>query len=313
MFDLLASADLLVADAPTAAERLTQALGVLPARGAFLQRWPDWGFESHWCRVARRLPRAPTHVEIIAPYGAPDPAIGHPYIAEIYAAQQPRPYKTHSTPVAVADLAAIQDRLDAAGATYRLDEPEGMLPFTRLWLGRTADNPGAYDPAGDGGLYLEFIATQDMGFPILTEPVAPEPLPGEGLVRVDARLMLVTDLDAVLRTLERSLGWGPAGPVIATGGTRRVRLGFTHVHSAALELVSPGDDGPEGSYLRRWGPGPYGMRLEVDSLAQSAARLDECGIRYARREQTGLLGGALLAPDPDQLFGAQFELVATAV
>lgn len=312
MFDLLASADLLVADAPTAADRLTRALGVLPARGAFRQRWPDWGFESHWCRVARRLPRAPTHVEIIAPFGIPDPAIGHPCIAEMYAAQQARPYKTHSTPVAVADLAAIQDRLDVAGATYRLDQPEGRLPFPRLWVGRTADDSRVYDPTADGGLYLEFMATADLGFPILAEPVAPEPRPGDGLVRVEARLMLVTDLDAVLRTIEHSLGWMPDGPVTATNGTRRVRLGFTHVHSAALELISPAGDDPEGDYLRRWGPGPYGMRLEVDSLAQSAARLDECGIRYARREQAGPGGGTLLAPDPDQFFGAQFELVAAA-
>ena len=201
MFDLLASADLLVDDAGSAALRLQTVLGVLPARGDFLQCWPRWGFESHWCRVAPRLGYAPTHVEIIAPYGEPDPRLGHPHIAELYGAPQPRAYKTHSTPIAVTDLDAVIARLDRRGVTYRLDEPESELPFRRLWLGRRAGDPGHYDAAADGGLYLEFIATADMGFPIRTAPVTPEPNAGDGLVRVAARTMVVRDLALSLEQL----------------------------------------------------------------------------------------------------------------
>jgi hypothetical protein len=307
MFDLLASADLLVDDASAAAQRLQRALGVLPARGLWLQQWPAWGFEAHWCRVARQLDRAPTHIEIIAPSGTPDPAVDHPHIADLYQSQAPRAYRTHSTPVAVADLDALLARLDEAQAPYRLDLPAEELPFPRLWLGRSAECPGLYDPRADGGLYLELLPTSSLGIPILTEPVAPAAKPGDGLVRVAARMMLVDDVNKVLQILQRTLGWEPEQAPTLERGALRARLGFRHTHSAHLELVEPVvPDTPETGYLQRWGTGPYGIRLEVDDLAESRARLAVNSIPCHNLETPG---GPMVLPWPKYFYGVQFELV----
>jgi hypothetical protein len=307
MFDLLASADLLVPHAPPVVASYAARLGILPARGAvWAQTWPEWGFDSHWCRVRRDLTAAPTQVEIIAPLPEPDPSIGHPHMAEIAAQQGSRMHKTHSVPIAIADLDALVRRLSAVGATFRLDPPEGRLPFPRLWLGRVAGRPMGYDPEADGGLYLEFIATVDLGMPIVTEPAPPAPTE-TGVSRVTAKTVLVDDLDEVLRTLDRNLGLTPGAAIGETAGARRARLAFTHVNSAALELIQPTDaDSPEGRYRARWGAGPYGMRLEVVDLEAAAARLQESETPYT--EAAGEYGRTLL-PDPRVMSGPQVELV----
>lgn len=307
MFDLLASADLLVPHAPTVVAAYAESLGILPAKGrVWVQTWPDWGFDSHWCRVRRDLAAAPTQLEIIAPLPGPDPAIGHPHLAEIAAQQGSRLYKTHSIPLTVADLGSLIKRLRAAGAAYRLDPPEKKLPFPRLWLGRAEGRPGWYDPDADGGLYLECIATADLGLPIIAEPV-PSPPTETNIRRITAKTVLVSDLDQVLRTLDRNLGWSPDGDTFTAAGARRARFAFAHVNSARLELIQPVDqDIPEATYLARWGYGHYGIRFEVDSLDVARGRLERSSIPYAVRD--GEFGATLL-PDPELMSGPQIELV----
>jgi hypothetical protein len=307
MFDLLASADLLVPHAPPVVASYADRLGILPGRGpVWVQTWPEWGFDSHWCRVRRDLAAAPTQLEIIAPLREPDPEIRHPHLAEIAAQQGNRLYKTHSIPLAAADLGLVIKRLNASGAPYRLDPPEKKLPFPRLWLGRVAGHPGWYDAAADGGLYLECIATSDLGISIIRNPV-PSPPPETNICRIAARTVLVKDLDLVLRTLDRNLGWSPGSGSFRAAGARRVRFGFSHVSSAALELIEPTDpDTPEARYLTRWGPGPFGIRFEVDSLDIARGRLRESATPYA--EHDGEFGTTLL-PDPGLMSGPQVELV----
>jgi hypothetical protein len=307
MFDLLASADLLVPHAPVVVAAYAESIGILPARGpVWVQTWPDWGFDSHWCRVRRDLAAAPTQLEIISPLPGPDPAISHPHLAEIADQQGRRLYKTHSIPLAVADLGPLVTRLRAAGAPYRLDPAEKKLPFPRLWLGRSSGSPGSYDPSADGGLYLECIATADLGMPILTEPV-PSPPTETNIRRITAKTVLVEDLDEVLRTLDRNLGWSPSGDTFTAAGARRASFVFTHVNSASLELIQPVDpDTPEAGYRARWGFGHYGIRFEVDALDVARARLERSAIPYAIRD--GEFGATLL-PDPGRMAGPQLELV----
>lgn len=302
---MLASADLFVPSAPEAYAHIQPILGLYEPRGAWLQEWPAWGFDARWCRVNLDLTVAPTHLEIIAPLSAPDPSTGHPGLQEVYDAQGSRAYKTHSTPVATDDIEGLVRRLTDAGATFRLDEPEAPLDFHRLWLGRDADRPGEYDPAADGGLYLEFIPA--MGFPVPGPgalPVAPPP--DHPAVRIARRTMIVPDLEDSLRTLDTHLGWEPAGPVERRADGTYATFGFAHPGSAVLEVVQPTDaDSLVGRYAGEWGPGPYGMTIEVGDLEAVPARLAELGVGHL---DTVDEGGRVIMPSHRETFGAQLVL-----
>lgn len=298
MFEQMASADLFVDDSQKAYDVLRGPLGLFEPRGIWYQVWPDWGFDARWCRTNLDLAISPTHVEIISPLNSPDPAIGHPQMRAMFEAQGSRLYKTHSTPIAVADVEELVRRLERAGATFRLDEPEGALPFPRLWVGRMAGKPGAYDPASDGGLYLEFVPT--LGFPTAVD-ASKTPPAGHPVRRVSARTMLVDDLDSTLTALDHNLAWAPSTPVERRGPDRVATLAFDHPGSAVLEIVEPGDEGPARDYYDTWGFGPYALSFEVVDRATAVSALVAGGLLE------GDPGTEMLRPDYRLTFGAQLE------
>jgi hypothetical protein len=248
---------------------------------------------------------APTHVEIISPHGDPNPDLTHPHMAEIYADQHPRQYRTHSTPVAVDDIEEMITRLVASGVRFRVDEPAADLPFRRVWLGRNHQNPGRYDPTSDGGLYLEFVPSDSFGFPVpAADHVPKEQKPGHPALRVARRTMLVPDLDLTLKSLEHSTGWAPTTRTESFAGGRRARLTFAHPRSGVLEVVEPSTpDSRHGRYFSRWGSGPFGMTVEVESLDVAREHLKEIGVDFDEFE-------GLIAVDPDQTLGVNIEFCA---
>ncbi|MET7400361.1 VOC family protein [Dactylosporangium sp. NPDC005572] len=303
---MLASADLLVASSQAAMDRLGPILGLYEPRGVWRQVWPRWGFDARWCRVNLDVALAPTHVEIIAPFGEPDSHLSHPFMAEIFRGQANRQYKTHSTPVAIDDMDAMVTRLAAAKARFRVDEPAEELPFPRIWLGRNHDDPGAYDPGADGGLYLEFVPAASFGFPVPTDDHVPRPRDDDHpVVRVTKRTMLVHDIEGTLRALERSTGWSPADPIVRDAGVKRVALTFAHPRSALLEVVQPTDPStPAGDYLATWGPGPYGISVEVEDLDRTIDRLAALGLTPTVHEGRDSVD---IRPDHSQTLGVQLE------
>jgi hypothetical protein len=307
VFELLASADLFVRSAQEAFDRLAGPLGLFAPRGIWHQDWPEWGFDARWCRVDLDLAVAPTHLEIIAPYPSADPALGHPQMAEMFAGQGARPYKTHSTPVSTGDIEGLVSRLSKARVPFRLDEPEGALPFPRLWLGRCAGRPGAYDPAADGGLYLEFIPALHFPRPDGARPAKP-PREGRPVRRIAARRMLVPDVEATVRTLARTTGWTPATAIHLRGGCKTAVYTFGHPSSATLDVVEPGAGTREAGYYERWGAGPYGITLETADLDLAAGLWRSSGIGV-EWDETG--DAPRILPDHRQTYGVQFEITGT--
>jgi hypothetical protein len=226
---------------------------------------------------------------------------------EMFDEQAPRPYRTHSTPVAAENLLELADRLARAGATYRLDEPEDDLPFYRLWVGRSAEKPGAYDAAADGGLFLEFVPSDSFGFP--SPDTAPPPRPttdAHPMRRIAARTMLTEDLSVTLAALEKNLGWTPGTSVESNADGFAVEIGFDHPYSASLRVVQPRHaDCATGQYLGDWGPGPYGITLTTDRFEQVADNIAASGIRC---HESFTSEARSLMPDYTETFGVQFEI-----
>jgi hypothetical protein len=311
-FEMLLSAEMLVDDASATLEVLIERLGIDRPRDAWRQLFPGYGFEAYWCRVGRDIGASPTRLEIISPHGEPDPALCHPHMREIFLAQRDRPAKAHSTPITVADVAVVAAGVAARGARHRLDPPIDELPFLRLWMGFTADEPTTYRPDSDAGLRLEFIPTAGLGLPA----AAAEPRPPAGAVErrhdgsfvgIAARLFTTDDLAATTATLAHTFDWSPAE--IVDDGTQRARYRFAYERSAVLEIVQPAPGSTEHEHLKRWGSGPYGIRLTVDGLDAKADDLRARGTGFIVVERAD---ARVILVDPVATAGTHFELVDVA-
>src|ERR1700722_4879446 len=239
MYDLLLSADLMVADPDAAAELLVRRLGIL-AHANWRQAFPTHAYIAHFLRVHKSLAVAPTrielqgHVEISVPPADPFfPA----YLSSLIDYQGPhRPMKTHATVLTTSDVDATVSLLSRRRVPFRIAPRDQAMAFDRIWVGVTPEHP-QYHPDFDGGLCIEIIGTAPLQMPPETfGDVAPEPLgltPG-GMVRVTARGYLVRDLDVALRALSANLAWEPAGPVesLSGEGYRLARMAFDVGHSA---------------------------------------------------------------------------------
>jgi hypothetical protein len=208
-FDALMSADALVPDHDAATDVFVRELG--------MQRLPDRhihrpsGQSATWSvpRIHPDRGIAPTMLEILDAE-PPDPSTSRPndyaYLPEIAASPGDRPIRCHSTPVGAGDLDAVVERLARSGARHRLDEPTERLPFRRLWVGFTSDEPGVYDPAVDGWLRLEVIPSAANRLSLGLTP-APVPAKDGTVVRVLAKTFLVSDLAESLHALEKHFDW----------------------------------------------------------------------------------------------------------
>jgi hypothetical protein len=170
--DLLMSADMLVDDATKVLRRLERTILLPTQRPSWHQDWDGWGFEAYWCRVRPDLASSPTRFQVISPLGEADPSVVHHGIGAINESPKPRPIRAHSTPIGVSDFDGLVARLTSAGCAFRVDAPDDIMSFPRLWMGRTdVQRPELYDATSDGGLFLGFIPTYALGMPAGTECV----------------------------------------------------------------------------------------------------------------------------------------------
>jgi hypothetical protein len=298
---------MLVDEASTTLELLIGTLRIPRPRESWRQLMPQLGFDAFWCRLPD-LATSPTRLEIISPFGTPDPERQHPHMREILGEHGDRPAKAHSAPITVADIVDLGERLTERGVRFRWDRPTEGFAFDRLWIGFSDDDPVTYVPDDDAGLRLEFLPTTALGLP--AEATAPRAsseagAAGGGYVGVAARIFTTDDLDAVIDTLQRTFAWSPARVVDGEAG-RRATWAFAFERSAVVEVVQPAGGTVEHEHLERWGPGPYGIRLAVDGLAAKAAELDAAATPFHRLERDGR---EVLVVDPAATAGTTFELV----
>jgi hypothetical protein len=142
-------------------------------------------------------------------------------------------------------------------------------------------------PEYDGGLFLELVPTAALRLP----SAGTELESGRGfarmsprdMIRVVSRQWLVADIDTVLRTLERNLGWEAVAPPAFVGDKEclRAKLHISHPNGATIEFVQPTlSSGRVADDLIRWGPGPYYTQIAVVSAEAKAEDLALHGIAY---------------------------------
>ena len=316
MYDLLLSADLMVADPDAAAALLVRRLGIL-AHANWRQAFPTHAYIAHFLRVHKSLAVAPTRIELqghVEISGPPADPFFPEYLSSLIAHQGPhRPIRTHATVLTTSDFDGTMSLLQRRRVPFRIAPRDQAMPFDRIWLGVTPEDP-KYRPDFDGGLCVEIIGTSPLQMPPETfGDVGPEPhglIPG-GMVRVTARGHLVRDLDATLRALSANLGWEPTGPVEAPReeGYRLARMGFLVGHSATVDLIEPQRwNGEAGYYLNTWGPGPYYTRIAVVGVDAKALDLTERGTRYNDIPATADLPRRLQVL-PEDIDGALIEFI----
>jgi hypothetical protein len=289
MFDLLINAEVIVDDVGVAERLFVDRLGFPEPRSSWSRKEPGYGFTFLFARVHPSLKVSPTRIEAmaVAPLDPSiEPILTIPFLPQLLGTQGDRPWKTHANEVATSDIEGVAARLRENGCRF-YEMPRGELnPHVRLWLGWTAESPGAYRPDDDGGLYLEVCETAAL-FPS-SDPFEPTPepqLPRGSMVRVLRRSWIVEDLVATLAALERSFGWRPEqGPELDHHlGARRAVLRFAHARSAELELLEPVEPGDVKESLDTWGPGAWSIRIGVNDLEAKAADLERRGTGFQVR------------------------------
>jgi hypothetical protein len=313
MFELLVSGDAVVADHDMAVARCQEEWALPAVHRNWTSAPPGAGSKWSFARLQRDRRLAPTAFEILGiPYDAPGPderPEGYAYLPEIAEAQGDRPVRNHSTVVSTLDLDEVVARLTATGGEFRLDPPHAQMPFPRLWIGFSDAHPDRYDPATDGGLRLEVLPHAPLGMP---DPVpAPEPVPLEpgAPVRIVARTVLVTELDAVLLTLATNFDWHPATDRKGDDGVRRARFSFPYPGSALLEIAEPDRTSVEGKFLGAWGPGPFSVRIAVNGLAARQDRFAAAGVPHELLPPAGAGEAPRLLRPADRALGTAFEFV----
>jgi hypothetical protein len=303
VIEAMVSADLMVADVDAVVRRLVDALGLPEPRPAWTHEHPGYTYKAVFCRVHPTLRVAPTLIEVIAPA----PAEGEPprdippvdqNMAAYARAQGNRPVLTHATVFASSAFDEVRQRLQREGIRHRVEPPTPELPFDRLWIGTTPDDPFGYDASCDGGLFVEVVPLPALHLPAAA-PIE-DPRPGT-MVRVVSRRFLVPDLDATLAALRRALGWPGDVDVVDAPDGRSVLLQPALLHSAALHLVQP-VSGRLADFAAAHGHGAHAIRIGVVGLG---AKLDDL-----RRRDTGWtsLSDGAVEVDPAALDGAVVEL-----
>ena len=289
MFDLLINSEVIVPDVAVAQRVFVEALGFPAQRESWGSEAPGFGYTYLFARVHPSLKVSPTRVQAMAPAPidpAVDPSLTLPFLPALFAAQGRRPWKTHATELATSDIHAVAARLERNGCRFHTMPSTDVIPYTRLWLGWTADEPGAYRPETDGGLLIEICETRSLNQgAALWEPVSDPELPPGSMVRVLRRSWIVEDLGFSLAALDRNLGFQPrVGPEIdAASGCRRAIFGFAHPRSAELELLEPSAAGEVKAALDSWGPGPWTIQIGVNDIEAKAEDLRRRGTMFQTR------------------------------
>jgi hypothetical protein len=307
--DFLYSADLLVAAADQALERLEAVLDLSPPGPRAYARSEAEGWDVIFAQVNDDLAVAPTRLEIVAPLdrkgGKPSPA------RKVFEGQAPRAWRTHATVVATPDLPGLVERVRRAGARHWLQLKDDKIPFDRLRAGVPEGDLADYDPAADGGFRFTFIPSDCPAFPpeVFRRPHDKPQRGDPGMRRIRARTFLVNDIDESLRRLEAVFGWTPADPVREepSRGYRFVSMSSNHPHGATLRLIqATNPDTRVGRDFAAQGPGPYVITIVTYDLDAMEAALADRGAPARRLEPGKWDSGAIL---PDGALGAPFLLV----
>jgi hypothetical protein len=231
-----------------------------------------------------------------------------------------RPMVTHSNVNASDRLPELVENLMRRKQPFRLAPWSPEMPYDRIWVGMTPENPH-YEPSVDGGLCIEVIPFQALRMPEEASQIpAPQPSPADlspgEMVRLVARGWIVRDLDDTLRRLSDNLFFEPRGPVetLSASGYRRARMHYSLPNSATLDVIEPTRwDSGAGKMLHSWGPGPYYARIAVNGLDAKAEDLRARGTKFTVEqgcEEAG--GGDMIRVDPEEVGGAIFEFVEFA-
>ena len=317
MFELLMSADMMVADPDAMAALLVRKLGI-HGHANWRQAFDDHPYIAHFLRVHKSLAVSPTRVE---PQGHLDrPNLGdpmfHEFLESLKAYQGPhRPMLTHSIVLAThgAKFDALMEKLMRRRLRFRMAQRTPAMPFDRMWMGVTPEDP-RYEPSVDGGLCIEVMPIEPLQMPAETfasPPPQPRELAPGQMVRVSSRGFIVRNLDETLRRCSANLDWEPNGPVesLAREGYRRATMDFTLPNSASLDVIEATRwNGESGVYLNSWGPGPYYIRIAVNGLAAKAEDLRARGTGFDWIEESEAVGGKpLIRVHMADLQGQLFE------
>lgn len=317
MFELLMSADMMVADPDGMTELLVAKLGI-HKHERWRQAFADHPYIAHFLRVHKSLAVAPTRVEPQVHLDKPNPGdpMFHDFLESLRDYQgRHRPMLTHSIVLATLGpkFDVLMEKLMRRRLRFRMAQRTPDMSFDRMWMGVTPENP-RYEPSVDGGLCIEVMPIEPLQMPpevfATPAPQARNPAPGE-MIRVSARGFLVRDLDETLRRCSSNLDWEPAGAVESLGrdGYRRATMRFTLPNSASLDVIEATRWNSEaGVYVNTWGPGPYYIRIAVNGLAAKAEDLRSRGTLFDWIEDSEAAGGKpLIRVDPAQLNGQLFE------
>lgn len=317
MFELLMSADMMLPDPDGMAELLVSKLGV-HGHPKWRQAFADHPYIAHFLRVHKSLAVAPTRIEPQVHLDKPNPGdpLFHEFLDSLKAYQGAhRPMLTHSIVVAThgAKFDLLMEKLMRRRLRFRLAQRTPDMPFDRMWMGVTPEDPH-YEPSVDGGLCIEVMPIEPLQMPPDTFATpAPQPRelePGQ-MVRVSARGFLVRNLDETLRRCSANLDWEPQEPVetLVREGYRRATMDFTLPNSASLDVIEATRwNSDAGRYVNTWGPGPYYIRIAVNGLAAKAEDLKARGVQFSWVEESEAVGGKpLIRIDPAELRGQVFE------
>ncbi len=317
MFELLMSADMMLPDPDGMTALLVSKLGI--------HQHPNWrqAFEghpyiAHFLRVHKSLAVAPTRIEPQVHLDRPNPGdpMFHDFLESLRDFQgRHRPMVTHSIVLTChgAKFDLLVEKLMRRRLRFRMAQRTVDMPFDRLWLGVTPEDPH-YEPSVDGGLCIEVMPIEPLQLPTeafaTPAPQARDPKPGD-MIRVSSRGYIVRNLDETLRRVSANLDWEPEAPVeaLTREGYRRATMGFTLPNSASLDVIEATRwNGEAGVYLNSWGPGPYYIRIAVNGLAAKAEDLKARGTRFTWIEESEAVDGKpLIRIDPTELRGQLFE------
>jgi Glyoxalase/Bleomycin resistance protein/Dioxygenase superfamily len=316
MYDFLLAADFMVPDPDATKAMIETRLGFPEQKPTWRQDLPTHTYLTWHMRVHKSLAVAPTRVMCQGHKSVEsrpaDPAF-EPFLHHLAKMQGvARPMKTHAMVLITRRLGELEEKLARRKLPFRVAPIEEGLPFDRIWVGVTGNNPH-YEPSVDGGLVIEAMEPGPLQLPAETwndpPPTPTDPEPGS-MVRVVSRSYLVEDLEDVVRRLSLNLDWEPDGPIenVAEEGYRRARMHLELPHGAAVELIQPTQyDCLTGRFLATWGPGIYHTRIAVHGLDAKAADLDERGTRYSEMPITSAYDGRRLRVDPYDIEGMVFE------
>jgi hypothetical protein len=287
--------------------------------GTKFDLWPPFGLPiiedpvenliTYWCPVNPDPPTGvPTIFQLIAPTGPG-------WMQAAFEEQGKRPNKYHNTNFRVPDFNVLLENLQRRGVPHRVEDSFSIFNGRRLFIGRTRENPLAYDGSYDFNMRLEAV---EAGFRIQgygsRNPKDRwrsdrQPSPG-GYVKVVSRSVVVKDVESAIDTLGRNFFlWPRPDSTIENDRSENVRRAMIASEptglDAFIELVQPLDESSRaGLWMKQWGVGPWALTIQVNDLGARLKLFDERGVHYEIQEPTAHTLYTRAHINPDDAHGA---------